>query len=108
MSDEQQRRGGHVVVPGERADRHVGALVADVGELGDPAEVDQHGRRGEPQLHQRQQRLAAGQVLGVLAVLGRQGKGLVHGRGPGVGKRRGYHLDASSAAADRAAFTMLW
>jgi hypothetical protein len=57
---------------GERADGHVGALVADVGQLGDPAEVDEHGRRGEPQLHQREQRLPARQVLGVLAVLGRE------------------------------------
>src|SRR6202023_880081 len=66
-------------------------------------QVDEPGRRGEPQLHQRQQRLAAGQELGVLAVLGRQPDGLVHGRGPDVGKRGRNHWTPSEAAA-RAAF----
>ena len=35
-SDAQQRRRGDVVVPGQRADRHVGALVADVGRARGP------------------------------------------------------------------------
>ena len=49
---------------------------------------------GEPQLHQRQQRVTAGQVLGVLAVLGREAERLVDRRGATVGERRWDHLPA--------------
>ena len=57
----------------ERADRDVVAGVADVGEVAQPADVDEHGRRREAQLHQRDQRHAAGEQLGVVAVLGERG-----------------------------------
>jgi hypothetical protein len=102
----QEFRGGNVVVPGQRPDRDVRALVGDVRQVGDAADVDEHRGRREPQLHQRQQRMAAGQVLGVLAGLRRQGQRLVHGRRALVGKGGWDHLLAS--AADSAAFTMLW
>jgi hypothetical protein len=32
-------------------------------QVGDPSDVDQHARAGQPQLHHRQQRVPAGQTL---------------------------------------------
>ena len=58
-----------VHVPRHRADRDVVAGVADVRQVGQPADVDQHARLGEPQLHERQQAVPTGDELGVLAVL---------------------------------------
>ena len=75
-------------------DRDVAAVVADVAELAQPADVDQHLGHGQPQLHQRQQRMPAGQELRLVAVLGRQVQGLVHGLGALVGERRGDHQAA--------------
>ena len=49
----------------------------DVGELGNAIEIDQHRRRGEPEVHRRNQALAAGERLGVGAVLGQQRQRLV-------------------------------
>ena len=108
--------GGDVVVAGERADREVAAVVADVAELAEPADVDQGLRHRQPQLHQREQRVPAGQELRVFAALGRQVQGLVHGGGPLVGEGHGNHQAClslaaaawSSLAAARTARTMLW
>jgi hypothetical protein len=99
----------HVVVPGQRPDRHVGAPVGDVGEIAEPAQVDDHLGDGQPQLHQRQQRMPAGQVLGVLAVLRGQVAGFLGRAGPLVAERRRDHADAPEvSAAASAARTMLW
>jgi hypothetical protein len=76
-----------VVVAGERPDAHLPAPVAHVGQVADPPDVDQHRGHGEPQPHERQQRVAAGQQLGVVTVLGQDGDGLVGGRGPPVLER---------------------
>jgi hypothetical protein len=59
-----------VVVPGQSADRHVRAAVGDVGQVTQATQVDDHLGGGQPQLHQRQQGMAAGHELRVLAVLG--------------------------------------
>src|SRR6202042_3594062 len=45
------------------ADHDVAALHLDVGDAFDLVEIDDVGRRGEPQLHRRQQGLAAGEEL---------------------------------------------
>ena len=79
-SSGQQLRRRHVVVAGQGADGDVVAVGADVRQVGQPADVDQDGRPGQPQLHEGQQRVAAGQQFGVVAVLGQQRDGLV-GRG---------------------------
>ena len=57
----------------------------------EPADVDQHARLGEAQLHQRQQAVAAGEELGLVAVLGRQADGLLGRAGPDVVERGGDH-----------------
>ncbi|MBA3287374.1 MAG: hypothetical protein H0U21_05020 [Acidimicrobiia bacterium] len=46
---------------GERADLQVAVDPRNPFELGDPVDVDQRQRRGQAQLHQRQQALTAGQ-----------------------------------------------
>ena len=98
-----------VAVTRERADRDVIARVADVRQVADPADVDEHGRRREPQLHQREQRHAAREELGVFAVLGDQRDGLVGRTRAHVVERGGDHLDACIvSAAASTDFTMLW
>ncbi len=71
----EQRAHLEVAVPGEAADGHVVTAVPDVGQLLQPADVDEHGRGGEAELHQRDERVPAGEELGLLAVLGQRGDG---------------------------------
>jgi hypothetical protein len=117
-----------VVVAGQRPDRDVPVLFADVAELPYRPEIDEHLRQGEPQFHQGQQRMTAGQELAVLAVLGDQVQGLRHGTRPAVAEGRRNHEAGSSSvlanpvlanpvlanpvlansAAARTARTMLW
>ncbi len=77
----------HVVVPGQGADRDVGPLVGDVGQVVQAAQVDDHLGGGQTQLHQRQQRVAAGQELRVVAVFGGQVEGFLGRPCPLVGER---------------------
>ena len=65
--------------------------VAHVGEVVEATDVDEHRRRRQPQLHQRQQRVPAGEQLGVVAVLGQHRDRLVDRVGPGVGEGGGDH-----------------
>ena len=44
------------------------ALLLDVRELGDAADVDEERRPGEAELHERQEGMTAGQDLGVLGL----------------------------------------
>jgi hypothetical protein len=69
-------------VAGEGTDGEVVAGVADVAEVGEPADVDEHRRVGQAELHHRQERVAAGEELGLVAVLGEQGEGLLGRGGP--------------------------
>ena len=55
----------HLGIGGQRADDQAVALLADPLELGDPAQIDDVGRRGEPLLERRDQGVAAGQKLAV-------------------------------------------
>ena len=56
-----------VPVAREGADRDRVPVVLDVGEVGDPADVDEQLGPREPQPHEREQRVAAGDELGLLA-----------------------------------------
>ena len=101
-----------VVVTGEPTDRDVVARVAHVRQLGDAADVDEHRRGREAQLHQRQERVPACDQLGVVAVLGEQRDRAVDGVGARVVERGGDHdrLPAPAIASAPAitACTMLW
>ncbi len=77
-----------VVVPRARADRQLVALDAEVAQLGQPPDVDHQLGRGQAQLHHRQQRVATGEDLGVLAVLGQQRQRAIECVGPLVGEAR--------------------
>ena len=66
-------------MPGEGADGRLVPAVTDVGEILEPADVDEHGRQGQPKLHQREQGVPTGEQLGVVAVLGEQAERLVRG-----------------------------
>ena len=54
----------------QRADPPAPVLALDPVQTRDLAQVDEQRWRGQPQLHQRQQRVAAGEQLGVLAAVG--------------------------------------
>src|SRR5207244_13052795 len=57
----------------------------------DSADIDHDLRLGEPELHRRDQTVAAGQHFRVLAMLGEKGERLVERRGPGVIERGRNH-----------------
>ena len=82
----QQRRGGDLVVHGAGADHDLAVALADAGEVGDAADVDEELRLAEPQLHQRHQAVAAGDELA----------GAAGGRDPGqcvVDRGRAYVVE---------------
>jgi hypothetical protein len=80
-----------VAMPRERADAHLRALVADVGQLAlERVDVDEVLRRGQPQLHHRQQRVAPGDQPRLGAEPLQQRDGLVDARRARVLERRGY------------------
>jgi len=103
----QQRAPLQVVMAGERADGDMVAGVTDERQPADPADVDEDGRRGEAELHERQERMPAGQQLGVVAVLGEERDGLVDRPGPDIVEGGGQHRPQLPVAA-RTARTMLW
>ena len=80
----QQRRRLEVVVAGQGADGDLVAALLDVRKIGNPSDVDEHRRDGESQLHQRQQRMAAGDQLGLVAVLDEEGDRFFRRTSPGV------------------------
>ena len=72
-------------------------------------DVDEHGRRRQPQLHQRDERHAAGEELRVLAVLADERDRLGGRTRADVLERGGDHLSAlTMSAAASTDFTMLW
>ena len=60
------------------------------------ADVDEDRRRGQAQLHQRHQRVAAGEELGLVAVLDEGGDGRVGRVDPDVVERGGDHCETST------------
>src|SRR6185503_17886873 len=85
-----------LVVRRHRPDRDPVAVVADAPQVGDPAQVDQHGRSRQPQPQHRDEALPTGEDLGVLTGLLQRGHGLVDRAGPDVVERRGDHWTSSS------------
>ncbi len=94
--------GGGVLLHGPLAG-HGPDLEVAVGALGpleggDAVEVDEVVEAREPQRQQRDQALAAGERLGVVAVLGEQPDGVVDAVGRVVLERRGLHGAPSGVA----------
>jgi len=80
-----------VAVPCQRADAHLAALLADVAQLGlERVDVDEVLRRGEPQLHHRQQRLSSGDEPRLGSQAFEQRDRFLHAGGAGVVERRGH------------------
>ena len=92
-----------VGVPGHRADPPAAVLALDAVQAGHPPQVDQQRRRRQPQLHQRQQRVPAGEQLGVLAVLVQHADRLVEGLGRLVVERARDHAHLLRPGAGRPA-----
>ena len=90
---------------GERADRDPVAVLADVAEVVEPADVDEHARACDAELHRRDQGVPAGEQLRVL-VTAEELDRLLDRPGPLVRERRGDHAPALAAAST--ARTMLW
>ena len=64
-----------VVMARQAAHVDLVAGVTDVGQITDATHVDEHRGRGEPQLHERQQRVSAGEHLRLVTVLAAQADG---------------------------------
>src|SRR5438552_15014814 len=84
---------------GERTHADLAVIGLDVREVAQPTDVDDDRGCGQPQLHQRQQRVATSEQLGVVAELAEQTDGLVDGRRPLVIKGGWDHARASWIAA---------
>jgi hypothetical protein len=84
-----------VGVPRERADGDGAAVDPHVRQVLQAADVDEDGRRRQPQLHEREQRVAAGEELGVVAVAVQRADGVLEGLGALVVERSGDHDRAS-------------
>ena len=101
-----QVAGLHIAVPGEGADGQHVTVLAHIGEVGQSTDVD-HDRRGrQPVLHERQQGVPTCQELGLVAVLGEEGEGVL-----GRGGQLVFECDRdhrAPPAACRTAATMLW
>src|SRR5918999_2630359 len=86
-----------VRVPRERADRDPIAVFADVTEVGQPPDVDEHGRFREPELHEWEERMPSREQLGVIAVLRKKVDGVFSRVGPRVVEcRRDHQLPPSA------------
>jgi hypothetical protein len=74
-----------------RADHDIIAVGTDTFEIGNTAEVDQIGRRGEAKLHHRDETVAAGERAAVVAQLCEQTNGFGNGRRTMIGESAWYH-----------------
>jgi hypothetical protein len=83
------RRVLDLAMPRERADTHRPAFDTDARQLGDPVDVDEHRRRGQPHPERGEQALAAGKDARVVAVMLEELEDLVERVRPCVGKCRG-------------------
>ena len=100
--------GGELVVPDQRADPQAPVFLLDAVQAFDPVDVDQLTRRGEPELHDRDQALPSREHLRVVAVRGEEAERLVEGRRSVVLEaRRQHRLDLPSKDAKSAVRTMV-
>ena len=76
----------------DRADRDLAVLALDAVELGDAVHVDQMREARQPQCQHRHEALAAGEHLGVVAVLTQESDDIAGGLGRVVLERRWLQL----------------
>ena len=108
VGEQRQFAGEHtggleIVVAGEGADGDVVTLVADIGQISQPADVHDHLWDRQAQLHQREQGVPSGEEFRVLAELAGQFEGLVYRPGPRVGESCGNQEAASRSTPRRLA-----
>jgi len=87
----QQVRGLNLKMRGGRPNSDLAALFANVSQVLDASDIDQHFRLRQPQLHCREKAVSAGQKFGVVFMLGQQAKRLVQALGGDVVKTRRNH-----------------
>jgi hypothetical protein len=87
----QERRRRHRVVRRGGADLDLAVLLRDARQPRDAGDVDERGRLAEPQLHQRNQAVAAGQQLGGAIGRAQSGDRVVERRRARVVERSGNH-----------------
>ncbi len=87
----EDRRVLDVHVAGHRTDRDGVTVLTNVRQVAQTADVDQHGRLRETQLHQRQEAVATGEELGFVAVLSDEADRLFGGLGADVVECCGNH-----------------
>ena len=88
-----------VALSGHRPDQQAAVVHLDAVEPGDPVDVDQNRRPGQPEVHQRDEALPAREHLRVGAVLSEQRHRLPDVAGSGVSDGRWLHCDPSSVRA---------
>ena len=98
----QQVGADQLMLGRHRADDDIVAVGADAFELGDAGEIDEMRRRREPQLHHRDEAVAAGKRAAVVAQFGEQTDGFLDGC-TGDDRRKRLVSWASSLARVRAA-----
>jgi hypothetical protein len=101
----EQRIADELRMPRERTDRDRVAVLADVAQVVQTADVDEQGRARETQPHRGDQRVPAGEELRIL-VTAEQFDRLLDRARPRILERGGDHAPALAAACT--ALTMLW
>ena len=76
---------------GHRADHDAVAVAADALQPGDAVQIDQMFGGGEPELHHRDQAVAAGERAGFVAQCREQFDRIGHGRRPVIAERARNH-----------------
>src|SRR5262249_46654519 len=72
----------HRPMAGQRTDRYLTSLLANIREVVQAVQADEVSRRGEPQVEQWDQRLSPGQELSLFSKLGEErARGIKGGRG---------------------------
>ena len=84
-------RGQQLVLGGHGADHDLVAVAADAFQAVDAVQVDQMLGGGEPELHHRDQAVAAGQRPGIVAQGREQFHRIGHGRRPVIAERARDH-----------------
>src|SRR5262249_26297642 len=92
----------------QRPDRDVGTRIADVRQIGEPADVDELRRAGQPQLHRGDERVATGEQLRIAVGLERSEGSLDALRDLVVERCRNHAFASSIARQTRSGVAGIW